>query len=111
MALRFIENGTSSVLDRLLRGRLWVACIGALLAGIVFLNVSLLEVNQEIARTGDRVARLDRQNAGLRLRVAALDSSERVQRIAERRGMIFPQPGDYRYLTPPTAAAPVAGHR
>jgi cell division protein FtsL len=72
--------------------------MGALLAGIVFLNVSLLQLNQEIARTSTHATALDRENSGLRARVAALDSSERIQRLAEDRGMVMPAPGQYRYL-------------
>ncbi|TML37309.1 MAG: hypothetical protein E6G29_02035 [Actinobacteria bacterium] len=94
-----MERRAGVLLDRLLRGRLWVGCIGLLLAGIVFLNVSLLELNQEIAHTGARAGALDRQNSALRMRVASLDSSERVLRIAARRGMVFPPAGAYRYLS------------
>ena len=99
-ALRFLEARTSGLLDRLLRGRLWVGCIGGLLAGIVFLNVSLLELNQDIARTSAKAGVLDRQNSALRMQLAGLDSTERIQRIAERRGMLLPEAGNYRYLTP-----------
>jgi cell division protein FtsL len=88
----------AKAVDRLLRGRLWVACVGALLAGIVFLNVSLLQLNQEIARTTTHATALDRQNSELRARLATLDSSERIQRLAEARGMRMPAPGQYRYL-------------
>ena len=95
---RFLEAGTNGLIDRLLRGRLWVGCVGLLLAGIVFLNVSLLQLNQDIARTTTHATALDRQNSGLRARLAALDSSERIQRLAEARGMVMPAPGQYRYL-------------
>lgn len=88
------------LLDRLLRGRLWVGCVGALLAGIVFLNVSLLQLNQDIAHTGKQSTALDRQNSTLRMRLAALDSTERIQRLAAARGMVMPAPGQYRYVTP-----------
>ncbi|MEA2374445.1 MAG: hypothetical protein QOD53_908, partial [Thermoleophilaceae bacterium] len=84
------------LLDRLLRGRLWVGCVGALLAGIVFLNVSLLQLNQDIARTGKQSTALDRQNSTLRMRLATLDSTERIQRLAAARGMVMPAPGQYR---------------
>jgi cell division protein FtsL len=73
-------------------------CVGALLAGIVFLNVSLLQLNQEIARTTTQATALDRQNSTLRARLAALEPSERIQRLAEARGMRMPAPGQYRYL-------------
>jgi len=32
------------------------------------------------------------------MRLAALDSTERIQRLAIARGMVFPLAGDYRYL-------------
>ena len=95
---RFVEARTSGLLDQLLRGRLWVGFIGALLAGIVFLNVSLLQLNQDIAHTTVRATALDRQNSALRARLAVLDSAARIQRLAEARGMLMPAPGQYRYL-------------
>ena len=95
---RFVEASTNGLLDRLLRGRLWVGCIGVLLAGIVFLNVSLLELNREIAHTSTLASTIDRQNSSLRMRLAALDSTERIQRLATARGMVFPLAGDYHYL-------------
>ena len=95
---RIIDAATHTLIDRLLVGRIWVGCIGVLLAGIVGLNVSLLELNREIARTTTRATALDRQNSHLRAKVAALDSSERIQSLAERRGMVMPAPGEFRYL-------------
>jgi cell division protein FtsL len=95
---RFARARAEGLADRLLRGRLWVGCIGALLAGIVFLNVSLLQLNQDIAKTGSQATTLDRQNSRLRVRLASLDSSERIQKLAAARGMLMPAPGEYRYL-------------
>ena len=86
------------MLDRLLRGRAWVACIGALLAGIVFLNVSLLEVNGGIASVSERATALKRENAELQLRVAELASSERIQAAAAERGFALPEPAGVTYL-------------
>jgi hypothetical protein len=95
---RFVEARTQGLLDRLLRGRLWVGFVGALLAGIVFLNVSLLELNRDIARTSVQAAALDRQNSEIRARLSALDSSELIQRLATAQGMEMPAPREYRYL-------------
>ena len=75
-----------------------MGCIGALLAGIVFLNVSVLQLNREIAYTSTLANAIDRQDASLRLRLAALDSNERTEGLAAARGMVLPAPGDYRYL-------------
>jgi hypothetical protein len=115
------------LLDGLLRGRLWVGCVGLLLAGIVFLNVGLLQLNDQIARTDSKSAAIGRENAELRLELAKLDSTERIQRLAEAKGYVMPAPGAVRYvrargrdareaarrtvapepLTPVTPAAPV----
>jgi cell division protein FtsL len=99
---RIAQGSASVVLDQLLRGRSWVALVGALLAGIVFLNVSVLELNRGIARTDAKSATLERTNSTLRERVATLGSAERIQRLAEQRGYILPQPGDVTYLHPAT---------
>lgn len=96
--LRLPVRSAGGLLDGLLRGRVWVACVGVLLVGIVFLNVSLLGLNSGIAVTADQAAELRRQNADLRLEVAKLGSSERIQRVAESRGFVMPAPGAVTYL-------------
>jgi cell division protein FtsL len=85
-------------LDRLLRGRVWIALVGVLLVGIVFFNVSLLELNSGIAQTSQRTGTLKRDNARLRVELARLGSSERIQRVAAARGLVLPAPGEVRYL-------------
>jgi hypothetical protein len=97
---RVAQSGASAVLDGLLRGPAWVVLIGVLLTGIVFLNVSLLELNRGIARTDAKAATLERTNSGLRERVASLDSADRIQQLAEARGFILPAPGQVTYLRP-----------
>ncbi|MFL5826791.1 MAG: hypothetical protein ACJ76V_09735, partial [Thermoleophilaceae bacterium] len=86
------------VLDRLLTGRLWIACVGVLLVGIVFLNVSVLRLNENIASMSAKADALKRQNAGLRETYAQQSSTERIQRVAAQRGLVLPQPGDVHYL-------------
>jgi cell division protein FtsL len=87
-----------AVLDRLLRGPAYIALVGILLAGIVFFNVDVLELNHGIARTDTRSSQLKRENAALTLKLAKLGSSERIQRMALDQGLVLPQPGDVRYL-------------
>jgi cell division protein FtsL len=88
----------AAVLDRLLTGRLWIACVGVLLVGIVFLNVSVLRLNESIASMSAKADALKRQNAGLRETYAQQSSTERIQRVATQRGLVLPQPGDVHYL-------------
>jgi cell division protein FtsL len=87
-----------AVLDRLLAGRGWIVLIGLLLAGIVFFNVDLLQMNREIARNAEKGAALQRENARLRRDVARLASSERIQEAAAQLGLVLPLPGDVHYL-------------
>src|SRR3954447_21620563 len=87
-----------AILDRLLRGPAYIAVIGILLAGIVFFNVDVLELNHGIARTDTRATQLKRENAALTLKLAKLGSSERIQTVALKNGLVLPQPGDVRYL-------------
>ena len=86
------------VLDKLLAGRAWIGLVFVLLAGIVFFNVDLLQMNREIARNADRAAAIKTENARLRADLARLGSSERIQQIAAQAGLVLPAPGEVRYL-------------
>src|SRR4051794_26853558 len=89
---RVLNSRGMPLVDRILRGPGWVVMLGALLAGIVFLNVSVLELNRGIARTDTKSAQLERVNSALRARVARLDSGERIQELAAARGFVMPMP-------------------
>ena len=89
---------TGSVLDALLSGRGWIALVFVLLAGIVFFNVDLLQMNRDIARNADKISALKRENARLLLDEARLASSERIQEAAAQLGFVLPAPGEVRYL-------------
>lgn len=89
---------TGSMLDALLSGRGWIALVFVLLAGIVFFNVDLLQMNRDIARDADRISALKRENARLLLDEARLASSERIQESAAQLGLVLPAPGEVRYL-------------
>lgn len=99
-----VVHAPLGLLDRILRGRGWVACVGALLAGIVFLNVSLLEVNSGIAEMGERTSELRRENSLLRQEVAKLAAPDRIEEKAAKRGFVRPAPGDIRYVQTDGAA-------
>ena len=95
---RAARRGTSGTLDALLSGRGWIALVFVLLAGIVFFNVDLLQMNREIAGNAEKISALKREIARNRLDVARLASSERIQESAAQRGLVLPAPGDVRYL-------------
>jgi cell division protein FtsL len=69
-----------------------------LLAGIVFLNVDLLQMNREITQMADRAAEVKRENDRLRHDYARLASSERIQEAAAALGLVYPAAGEVRYL-------------
>ena len=95
---RAARRGTSGVLDALLSGRGWIALVFVLLAGIVFFNVDLLQMNREIAGNDEKISALKREIARNRLDVARLASSARIQESAAQLGLVLPAPGDVRYL-------------
>jgi cell division protein FtsL len=69
-----------------------------LLAGIVFFNVDLLQMNREITQMADKAAQIKRQNDRLRHDYARLASSERIQEAAAAVGLVYPAAGEVRYL-------------
>jgi cell division protein FtsL len=98
LELPALGPAAAGLLDRLLRGRVWVFLIGTLLVGIVFFNVDVLRLNRTIATTTEKATRLKQENARLVLQQAQLASSERIQTEAARIGMVLPAPGDVGYL-------------
>jgi cell division protein FtsL len=95
---RAARRGTSGMLDALLSGRGWIGLVFVLLAGIVFFNVDLLQMNRDIAGNAEKISALKREIARNRLDVARLASSERIQESAAQLGLVLPAPGDVRYL-------------
>jgi hypothetical protein len=96
MALRVPD---ARVLDRLIRGRLWIGLIGGALVSLVFMQVSLLKLNTGISADMVSSQNLERQNAELRAGVSSLDSGQRIQDIAAARGMVMPDDGQLRFLS------------
>jgi cell division protein FtsL len=102
LALRLTRAGGRIVdarfLDRLLRGRVWIALLALGLMGIVFIQVSMLQLNAGISRAITSAETLHRQNATLRADLSKLDSSERIADAAKSFGMIQPAAGSVNYL-------------
>jgi cell division protein FtsL len=95
MALRVPD---ARVLDRLIRGRLWIGLIAGSLVVLVFMQVSLLKLNTGISADVMQSQSLQRDNAELRASVSSLDSGQRIQDIAAARGMVMPDDGQLRFL-------------
>ena len=87
------------LLDRLIQGRFWIGLVAVALLGIVFMQVSLLELNAGIGVDVKRAQELERMNAGLRGQVSRLESGGRIQEAAGGLGLVMPAPDGFRYLT------------
>jgi hypothetical protein len=95
---RAMRVGDARVLDRLVRGRAWIAIVAAALIGIVFMQVSMLKLNAGVSRAVTAADTLERQNSTLRADISKLDSGERVQDAAANLGMTTRPAGDVHYL-------------
>jgi cell division protein FtsL len=86
-------------LDRLIRGRTWIALIAFALIGIVTLQLLVLTLNAHIGRALVHEARLQRENATLSIESSELAAGERVESLASRLGMELVQVSAVRFLS------------
>jgi cell division protein FtsL len=98
VARRAVRVGDARLLDRLVRGRAWIAIVAVGLLGIVFMQVSMLRLNAGISRAVTAAETLQRQNSTLRADISELDSGERIQNTAAGLGMVMPEAGKVHYL-------------
>jgi hypothetical protein len=84
-------------LERVIRGRAWIAIIGIGLMGIVFMQVSMLRMNAGIGRSVDKASILERQNSAMRAEISQLSVGDRIAAEASQMGLILPQ-GTPRFL-------------
>jgi cell division protein FtsL len=75
------------LLDRLIRGRVWIGLVAFALIGIVTLQLGLLKLNGGIGRALEHEALLQRENAALSIENSELSAATRVQRSAAQLGM------------------------
>ncbi len=88
-----------AVIDRLVGGRTWIGVIGVMLLGLVFLQVSLLQLNTRISTDIGHAAKLERSNSEVRSAISHLSAGRRVQDAARSLGMILPGAGALCYLS------------
>jgi hypothetical protein len=97
-ALRGLEG--HRLLDRLIRGRTWIALLAFALIGIVTLQLVLLKLNAGIGRTLEQMASLQSANAALSIENAELAAGDRVEASAAGLGMGIVPIGSLKSLTP-----------
>jgi cell division protein FtsL len=79
-----------ALLDRIVRGRLWIPLLGVLLTGIVAMQVEVLKLNASIGHSFVRTSELQSQNERLQDTVSELSDAQRIEAAAARLGMAMP---------------------
>jgi hypothetical protein len=98
--LELLERISSHrLLDRLIRGRAWIAIVVFALLGIVTLQLTLLKLNAGIGRSLERGALLQRENAALSIENSELTAGSGVEAAAERLGMSLVPAGSLKFLS------------
>jgi hypothetical protein len=80
------------LLDRLIRGRVWIPLLGVMLAGIVAMQVEVLKLGASMGRSLELNSALSVRNASLRESVASLGDDQRIEQLAAGMGMVMPPP-------------------
>jgi hypothetical protein len=91
-----------SLLDRLVRGRMWIPLLGVLLAGVVATQVEVLRLNASMGHALHQSASLLVRNEALRASVAELSDDARIERLAAGMGMVMPGPTTLSFVNPQT---------
>jgi cell division protein FtsL len=87
---------------RVAGGVVWIGIIGALLAGVVAMNVAVLRLNMKLDRLGQERADLRAENAALAVQLSSAASAPRIQGLAAKRlGYVQATPDQTSYLTLP----------
>jgi cell division protein FtsL len=69
---------------RVASGVVWIAVIGILLAGVVFMNVAVLRLNIRLDQVGRDRARLRADNAQLASQLSSAQAAARIQALAQK---------------------------
>lgn len=94
-----------ALLDRLVRGRVWIPLLGVMLVGIVAMQVELLKLNASTGRSIELISSLQSRNESLRADVASASNPNRIDRIATGMGMTMPGPEAITFLSARSASA------
>jgi hypothetical protein len=87
---------------RVAGGVVWIGIIGALLAGVVAMNVAVLRLNMKLDRLGRERADLRAENAALSVQLSSAASAPLIQGLAAKRlGYVQATPDQTSYLRLP----------
>ena len=77
----------------------WIVVLATLLAGVVALNVAVLQLNVRLDKLGRERAQLRADNAALASELSSAAAAPRIQTLAQRRlGLVFAPPDQTMYV-------------
>jgi len=80
-------------------GILWITISGILLAGCVFVNVAVLQLNLRLDSANSERTNLHAENAALSSQLSSELASWRIQsRASKELGLVYADPGQYGYV-------------
>lgn len=85
-------------LERLIRGRAWIAIVAVALLGIVAMQVALLRVGAQIGSQTAAVNSMLQRNETMEATIGGLEASRGLGTSAGSLGMLYPPPGAISYL-------------
>lgn len=84
---------------RVTGGVVWIGIVAALLAGVVTLNVAVLQLNLRMDRANGERARLRAENAALQSQLSSESASGRIEALAQRKlGTVRADPSQTTYI-------------
>jgi stage V sporulation protein SpoVS len=86
------------LLDSIVRGRAWIPVLGVLLVGIVGMRVEVLKLGSSVGTDMQQASVLQSANAVKLEQVSALSDNQRIEQLAEKRGMVMPLPLDLHFV-------------
>lgn len=98
-------------LERLIRGRAWIAIVATALLGIVAMQVALLRFGAQIGGETAAVNSMQERNNSIQATIAAIEASRGIGTAVSSLGMVYPPPGAVSYLQPNPGDARLAADR
>ena len=77
---------------------MWIAVSGVLLAGVVFVNVAVLQLNLQLDKATNAHAQLQAQDASLASRLSSELASPLIQKQAQQDGLVQVDPSTIGYI-------------
>jgi cell division protein FtsL len=79
-------------------GVLWIAVSGVLLAGVVFVNVAVLQLNLRLDKSNTELAQLRADKNTLGSKLSSELASPRIQKQAQKDGLVQADPSTFGYI-------------